>query len=374
MGLNVTHQMEASRNQFALFVGLPRVLSFNTRMTRNASAVAIAVLISSLILTSPIFAQSETRQPSQQIPSDSTPASPTPAAPANPPAEDKDASTEPPAENNRPQTHVSPWQLLAEGVESRTVARRQEALAALGTLGARERAIQLVVAALDDKDPSVRQLAARSLGQMHAKSAIPKLREALNDDSAGVSFAAAKSLWDMGDHSGRDVFIEILSGEKSNSSGMMKDQMESAKKHLQDPRGLAVIGAKEAASSLFGPAGWGITIVEEVTKDRSASARAMSAALLGHDAGKDAVRELDDALWDKNWIVRAAAAQALGGSKRRDQIKHLRALLWDGKPAVRYMAAASIIRLSPSRAAAGSINTTKSPGPTVALQTPQTSK
>jgi len=343
-------------------------------MTRSANAVAIAVLISSLILTSPIFAQSGSPQPPQQTPSESSPASPAPTTPANPSAEDKDASAAPPAEDNRPGTQVSLWQLLAEGMESRTVARRQEALGALGTLGARERAIQLVVAALDDKDPSVRQLAARNLGQMHAKSAIPELREALNDDSAGVSFAAAKSLWDMGDRSGRDVFIGILSGEKSNSMGMMKDQMESAKKHLQDPRGLAVIGAKEAASSLFGPAGWGITIVEEVTKDRSASARAMSAALLGHDASKDAVRELDEALWDKNWIVRAAAAQALGECKRREQIKHLRALLWDGKPAVRYMAAASIIRLSPSKAAARSMSSTKSPGPAAALQTPLTSK
>ena len=371
--LNVTHRMEASRNQFALF-GLSRVLSLNTRMTRNASPAAIAVLISFLIVTAPILGQSKTQQPPQQKPSDSTPASPAPAAPANSPADDKNASTEPPAEDNRPQTHLSPWQMLAEGMESHTVARRQDALAALGTLGKREQAIQLVVAALDDKDTSVRQLAARNLGQMHAQSAIPRLRTALNDDSVGVSFAAAKSLWDMGDHSGRDVFIEILSGKKSNSTGVMTDQMESTKKRLQDPRGLAIIGAKEAASSLFGPAGWGITIVEEVTKDRSASARAMSAALLGHDGSKDAVRELDEALWDKNWIVRAAAAQALGECKRRDQIKHLRGLLWDGKPAVRYMAAASIIRLSSSRAAASSINTTKSPGPAAALQTPRTSK
>ena len=115
-------------------------------------------------------------------------------------------------------------------------------------------------------------------------------------------------------------------------------------------------------------------IVEEITKDRSASARAMSAALLGHDAGRDAVRELDEAIWDKNWIVRVAAAQALGECKQRNQIKHLRGLLWDGKPAVRYMAAASIIRLSSSKAAAGSVNTTKPPGPAAALQMPRTSK
>src|SRR5579871_4377002 len=303
-------------------------------MTTKARALAIAVLASFLSVTPRIFAQSEThQQPPQQTTPDSSSA-PTAQPPSNSPADDKDHAAEPPAETRAP-AHVTAWQMLTDGMESHTIARRQEALAALGTLGTKPRAVQLVVAALDDKDASVRQLAARNLGQMHAKTAIPKLRQALSDDSAGVSFAAAKSLWDMGDRSGRDVFIEILSGEKSNSTGMMKDQLESAKKRLQDPRGLAVIGAKEAASSLFGPAGWGITIVEEVTRDRSASARAMSAALLGHDASKDAVHELDEALWDKNWIVRAAAAQALGESKQRDQIKHLRALLWDGKPAVR---------------------------------------
>jgi HEAT repeat protein len=369
----MTQPMEGSSNHFALILGFPGPRSLETRMARTASAVAVAALISSLLLASPIFAQTESQQPTRQTPSDSTPASPSPAASANSSADRDDAPTKPPAEDNSPRTHVSAWQMLSDGVKSQTVARRQEALAALGTLGTRERAVHLVVAALDDKDPSVRELAARNLGQMHAKSAIPKLREALNDDSAGVSFAAAKSLWDMGDRSGRGVFMEILSGEKSNSTGMMKDQLESAKKRLQDPRSLAMIGAKEAASSLFGPAGWGITIVEEVTKDRSASARAMSAALLGHDAGKDAVRELDEAIWDKNWIVRVAAAQALGECRQRDQIQHLRGLLWDAKPAVRYMAAASIIRLSSSRSAAG-FRSTKPPGPAAALQMPRTSK
>ena len=342
-------------------------------MIRNESFRAIALLTSFLIFTPLVFAQPETQQPSQQISSEPTPASSSAGAPANSPAEGEVTSTEPRSEDSR-STHVSPWQLLVEGMDSQTVARRQDALAALGTLGRRKRAIQLVTAALDDKDPSVRQLAARNLGQMHATTAIPRLRQLLDDDSVGVSFAAAKSLWDMGDRSGRDVFIEILSGERSNSTGMMKDQLESAKKRLQDPRGLAVIGAKEAASSLFGPAGWGITIVEEVTKDRSASARAMSAALLGHDASKNAIRELDDAIWDKNWIVRAAAAQALGECKQPDQIKHLRGLLWDGKPAVRYMAAASIIRLSSVKTAVEPVNSTKSPGPAAALQMPRTSK
>jgi HEAT repeat protein len=87
---------------------------------------------------------------------------------------------------------------------------------------------------------------------------------------------------------------------------------------------------------------------------------------------QDAIKELDDALDDKNWIVRTAAAQALGECKQRDQIKQLTALLSDDKPAVRYMAAASIIRLSSSKAAVGSLETGKSSGPQ--LFTPRTSR
>lgn len=111
-------------------------------------------------------------------------------------------------------------------------------------------------------------------------------------------------------------------------------------------------GAKEAASSLFGPAAWGIKVMEEITQDQTASARAMSAILLGLDANLDSLRQLQDALNDKNWIVRAASAQAWGASRHREQIKFLQPLLQDAKPAVRYLAAASIIQLSSGRTVA----------------------
>jgi HEAT repeat protein len=335
-------------------------------MKNNASAVVVFTLVFLLAVPSAVFSQVSSQE------QESTSAV---AAPGSENAVDEQTVPDSiPSQGQDARRDLSPRQLLAEGVASHTVERRQEALAALGTLGNRRWAVKLVLAALDDKEPSVRQSAARDLGQMRARSAIPKLREALDDEAAGVSFAAAKSLWDMGDRSGRDVFIQILNGDKSNSSGLVKDQLETAKKRFQDPRQLAIIGAKEAASALFGPAAWGITLVQEATKDRSASARAMSAAVLGHDAGKDALRELDDALWDKNWIVRAAAAQSLGGCKRPDQIQHLKGLLWDAKPAVRYMAAASIIRLSTSKTVVSSSNTTKSPAPASAQQVPPTSK
>jgi HEAT repeat protein len=267
-----------------------------------------------------------------------------PAAPA-------DAKPNPSAATSPPSESLQPWDILSAGANDRNPMRRAEAVAALGTAGPQGRVVRLVEQALRDDDPSIRELAAKTLGELRARSSIPKLTEVLNDESAEVRFAAAKSLWTMGNRAGREVFIAILSGEKSSSGSLIKNQLQATKKKFQDPRGLAVIGAKEAATSLFGPAGWGIKVMEELTQDRSASARAMSAILLGPDATVDALRQLQDALNDKNWIVRAAAAQALGVSRHREQIPFLQPLLQDAKPAVRCMAAAAILRLSRGTAA-----------------------
>lgn len=253
------------------------------------------------------------------------------------------------ASRNNPE--LRPWDILSAGAGNKNPMRRAEAIAALGTAGTQTRVVRLVEHALNDSDPSIRELAARTLGEMRARSSIPKLTKALHDDSAEVSFAAAKSLWAMGNHAGREVFLEILAGEKTSSGGLIKNELQATKKKFQDPKGLAIMGAKEAATSLFGPAAWGIKVMEEITQDRSASARAMSAILLGPDATLDSLRQLQDALDDKNWIVRAAAAQALGVSRHREQIPILQPLLQDDKPAVRCMAAAAIVRLSGGAAA-----------------------
>jgi HEAT repeat protein len=298
----------------------------------NAFSQTLARLVVVLLICSLAFAQNPISAPAaSSAPQKTQAANPAPAA--------QDGAIPP---------KLTPWQILREGVNTHNAQHRAEAVAALGTIGPNRQVVALVEKALTDKDTSIRQLAARTLGEMQARTSIPKLRKALKDDSPQVSFAAAKSLWTMGDRSGRNVFIEILSGERSSSDGLLKGELDSTKKKFQDPKSLALIGAKEAASSLFGPAGWGISLLEEVHKDRSASARAMSAILLGPDASLDALRELQDALTDQNWIVRAAAAQALGTCHHRDQIQYLRPLLEDDKPAVRYMASASIIRLSNS--------------------------
>ncbi|HYM09191.1 MAG TPA: HEAT repeat domain-containing protein [Bryobacterales bacterium] len=238
------------------------------------------------------------------------------------------------------------WAVLTHGATDPSVTKRAQALAALGTIGPLPRAAQLVEAGLSDKDWSVRQAAAASLGVMGSTSSIPKLRQALQDETPDVSFTAAKSLWEMGDRSGRDVFLEILAGERSDSPGLVRGAMRDAKAKFHNRSGLALMGVKEGAGYALGPFAIGVTLLEDALKDSTATARALSAGLLGTDTDPQSFQQLGEALGDKNWIVRAAAAKALGARSDKTVIPKLQARLEDDKDPVRYMAAASIIRLS----------------------------
>src|SRR5262249_32698910 len=153
---------------------------------------------------------------------------------------------------------VRAWDMLAAAMKDDKAIRRAESVAALGSIGLQPRVVRLIESALSDKDGSVRQTAALTLGKMKARQSIPKLRESLNDSSPQVSFAAAQSLWQLGDHSSRDVFIDVLAGERKTSDGFVKSNLKETYKKYHSPRALALLGAKEAAGALFGPLGYGI--------------------------------------------------------------------------------------------------------------------
>ncbi len=237
------------------------------------------------------------------------------------------------------------WDILVKGVAERQSLKRARAIAALGAVGVRPEVVKLIEAGLADKDSGVRQAAATTLGEMKSRGSIPKLQQAMDDKSPAVAFAAARALWDMGERSGRSLFLSILAGEHRPSSGVVRSNVADAKKKMQDPGGLALMGAKE----FLGPFGLGVGVMEELVKDRSAPSRALSATLLASDPDPQAAQQLEAALADKNWIVRAAAAKALGQRTDRPSIPKLKPLLNDAKDAVRYAAAASIVRLSRAR-------------------------
>ncbi|MDD5543688.1 MAG: HEAT repeat domain-containing protein [Acidobacteriia bacterium] len=236
------------------------------------------------------------------------------------------------------------WKMLAEGAASPKVIQRTDAISAVATIGPQPGVLEILETALHDKEPDVRQVAAASCGELKSKNLIPALKQTLNDKSPDVSFAAARALWDMGDRSGRDVFIAVLAGERTSSK--LSGELTDARRRLRNPMSLALIGAEQGAGALLGPFSIGISIAEELAKDSSVQARALSANLLGADDSAVSLEELQKALADKNWVVRAAAAKSLGHSSQPSFISKLQPLLKDDKEPVRFMAAASIVRLS----------------------------
>src|SRR5437868_1407180 len=206
---------------------------------------------------------------------------------------------------------IGSWDILKEGMAEHNTNKRAQAITALGSIGATPQVVQMVVGALKDKDVVVRQTAAAMLGEMQARRALPNLREALDDESVEVSFAAARSLWQLGDQSGRDILCQVLTGGRKTGPGMIEGGMRDAKTKLHSPAALAKIGIDQAAGFL-GPFSMGVWFAEDFIKDKGAAARALSVKLLATDSDPGSARELEFALNDKSSAVRAAAARALG--------------------------------------------------------------
>jgi len=240
----------------------------------------------------------------------------------------------------------SAWDLLNRALADGNPVKRGQALTALGLIGSTApHVVDLLEAGLTDKDAVVRQTAAVVMGDIGAKQAIPMLKKALDDDSGEVSFAAARSLWEMGDTSGREIFWAVLAGEQKTGPGMIQGEIRDAKRKLRSPAELAKIGINEAAGFL-GPFSMGVGFVEELMKDKGATARALSAKLLGSDSDPDTRRALEQSLEDKNSGVRAAAARALSQRAGKEELAKIQPLLSDSNEGVRTVAAAAIIRLS----------------------------
>jgi HEAT repeat protein len=239
------------------------------------------------------------------------------------------------------------WGILRQGLEDSDVEHRKKAIGAIGTIGDVPEAVQMVERGLQDKDRMVRQTAAATLGEVGSRDAIPYLRAALDDDPE-VSFTAARALWELGDTSAREIFQQVIAGERSDRPGKLQSALRDAKHKLR-PSQLALMGAKEAAG-LLGPAAIGIDAVEEAVKENKknggAPGRAVAADVLAKDSDPYALTLLEWALGDTSSAVRVTVAKALGERGNQDTIPKLRPLLSDDRHAVRYMAAATTIKLN----------------------------
>ncbi len=89
----------------------------------------------------------------------------------------------------------------------------------------------------------------------------------MGDKSPEVTFAAAQALWKMGDRSGRDIFYEVLDGERKVKPGVIKSKLYKVRMDMHDPNALALIGVNEVSSAFLGPFSMGVSIAEEYAKN-----------------------------------------------------------------------------------------------------------
>lgn len=242
--------------------------------------------------------------------------------------------------------HARAWKLLGEAFRSKKTSTRVESLSALSMIAQNPRAVSMVESALADPAPEVRGHAATVLAQMDATSSVAKIKPLLKDKSPEVSFAAARALSQLGDASGRDVLIEVLTGDRRVTGGLVDSGKDFARQFTFKDG--IFLGATEGATVFAGPFGAiGVSALRQIFfQERTATSRASSAEALAPDGTERVIKILEEALKDKDWTVRFSAANALGVAPTKEPIPHLAKMLDDKKFAVRLMSAASIIRLA----------------------------
>ena len=250
------------------------------------------------------------------------------------------------------------WRTLTDGVNAKKFSDRIIALKAMADLGPNPKGVRLLSEVLKDKDPDVRAEAAATLGAMKSRAALPALRVALNDEAPQVSFAAAKSLWQLGDNAGRRVLLDVLQGDKGTKDGFVASHKREAKRELQDKKALVAMGAEKGAGEFLpGPLGMGVGLAKQQLAGGTDPARADCADLLSRRPDKATMLALKTALMDRDWSVRTAAAVALGRLARPGTQQWLEYALDDGKAAVRDAAAVGILRMGARQAGASTYAT-----------------
>lgn len=252
----------------------------------------------------------------------STPANETPSSPSS--------------KNNLRQ---QAWTVLHTGATAEKSTDRAAAVNATGLLRDDPRARKIAETALQDDAPEVRSTAAAALGEMHARSSIPKLRAALDDKDVAVALAAAHALLQLKDDAGYAVYYEILTGERKGGKGVLAEAAA-----YEDPKKLAELGIGFIP---YAGLGWGA--YKMIKKDDASPARAAAAIVLAEDRDQKTTDALVNAAGDKNWIIRSAALAALARRGDPSVLDTIELYLSDQEGDVKYKAAAATLRLTAIR-------------------------
>jgi HEAT repeat protein len=262
-----------------------------------------------------------------------------------PPADDSQVVTVPQHPQDRAALTATAWKMLEDALaDDKHPDTRTQALAALSTMGNNPRAGKMITSAFADKEPDVRTAAVLAVGLTKNRMLIPALRHMLDDKEPQVAFAAATTLWKLGDHSGQDFLVAVVDGDRPATPGMVHGSMLAANKKLHDPAALARLGALEGAQLLLGPFGFGISAYEYMKRNGGTGSPRVTAIEDLSQIKSPAVRsEMLGAVTDKDPAVRATAAKALSSYHDPDVNQALAMLFTDSKKPVQLAGAAAYL-------------------------------
>ena len=102
-------------------------------------------------------------------------------------------------------------------------------MTATGSIGLDPEAVRLVEAALKDKDSLIRATAAAELGEMKSRQSFPALEGGSRRSVRRSRLCCrAKSLWDMGDKTGRGFIEDVAAGQQNATDGGVKGAVHRA--------------------------------------------------------------------------------------------------------------------------------------------------
>jgi HEAT repeat protein len=245
---------------------------------------------------------------------------------------------------SKPEQIEAAWKMLADAVhDDKHVDLQIEALAALGTLGSNAKSVGLIAEAFKAKDVDTRTAAVLAAGQTRSRMLLPKLRQALDDKDPQIAFAAACALWKEGDHTGEDLLLAVVDGERKASAPLVQGSMHQANREMHNPTALAKMGVETGASMLLGPFGFGVTAYEYIRKNGGESARVQAVEAVSRSRTREARKALEAALYDKDQTVRAAAVKAMRVYRDEKAQHAIAGLFADAKKPVEFSAAAAYL-------------------------------
>lgn len=209
------------------------------------------------------------------------------------------------------------WSILQAGAADKSSEQRVATMRVLQLIPGDAKAVGMAEQGLQDKDLEVRGAAALSLGAMKSKSAIPQLEAVAKSDTEGaVVMAAAKSLIQLGDEKGYEVYYAVLTGQRKSGESLIGGQEKELNSLLHNPKQMEAMAFEQGIGFVpFG--GYGLQayqlIHESETKEPIVKAAAIK--ILAKDPDARTGKALVAATADKNTLVRAAAFDALA---RRD--------------------------------------------------------